>query len=138
MSDSVTKKLEDKPFADAVKNAEKRSPTSLRTIIQEARNEEQKDDREKKARSNNVIMEKEKTDDNAKDDNINFIDQLFKDINCTTITRIREQIRIKVPLKKTNQSYFLKHTKKEMVLKKLKLLNNVEKYKQISVTEDFT
>lgn len=141
MNDSVTKKLEDKSFADAVKNAEKRSPTSLRTIIHEARNEEQKEDREKKARSNNVIIHgvAETTDDNAEDYDINFINQLFKDINCTIATTIQERIGVKAPLKKRPiKLTFKKRTEKEMLLNNLKLLKNVEKYKGMSVTEDFT
>jgi len=51
-------KLDEKLFAQAVKQTTTKdhSLTSLREIIKEARNEEQKEDRDKKVRPNNKII----------------------------------------------------------------------------------
>lgn len=147
LNESITTKITEftkmeKSFAEAVKITTDKTPTSLRTIIQEARNEEAKENRDKKSRRNNVIIHGIKEIPGSKealnkwDDT--FVRQLLKDVKVEASTQIE---RIGTPSaisKRPLKIVFQTHAKKESLMSNLKLLKNVEQYRGISVTEDFT
>jgi len=136
--------LDEKSFAEAVKQTTTKdhSPKSLREIIKEARNEEQKEDRDKKVRRNNIIIhgiQDDQTKEEQEKWTNDIVTDLFKDlaitINAKKIERIGFQTQSKRrPIKVTLKS----QTDKDTIMKNLKNLKGITKYGKISVTDDYT
>ena len=122
----------------------KETPKSLRVIIKEARSEEYKEDLDKKARRNNVIIygvaDKDFSDKEEEDkSNGGFAENMFKDLGVSISKKRIERIGTfqkekSRPLKLS----FTSEEDKKSIMANLKNLKGIEKYRKMSVTDDYT
>ena len=114
------------------------NPTPFREIMMNTRNEELAEEREKKARSCNIIIHG-KCESNEDDDKA-FIDELFKKLNLGTL-KYKSIMRLGGLQKEKNRPIKLtmqNEQDKTLVLSKLRNLKNDERFHRIGITEDFT
>ena len=128
--ESQTKQTPEISFANVVKS----SPTNLRDIIKEARNEEHQEDRDKKARRTNIII-------HGVPDR-NYSDQKEQEAGCDEFTNkllldLKATVKKKKAIRPIKVS-FTTNKDKEIVMRNLKNLKGVEGYGKMSITEDHT
>ena len=137
----------EKSFADVVKQnqTDESCPVKLRTIIKEARIEEQAEERDKQTRKNNIIIHgiedpKLENDEEMKKRDKQFVDDLLDDIGVNIkIIEIRRIGRLHQPLKgRPIKIVTSAVTEKDKIMKNLGHLKGKDKYTGLSVTEDFT
>lgn len=122
----------------------KETPKSLRVIIKEARSEEYKEDLDKKARRNNVIIygvaDKDFSDKEEEDkSNGGFAENMFKDLGVSISKKRIERIGTfqkekSRPLKLS----FTSEEDKKSIMANLKNLKGIDKYRKMSVIDDYT
>ena len=145
----LTIKVESKPIVDATQeltfaNAAKSSPTNLREIIKEARNEEQKENRDKQSRKTNIIIhgvpDKKFEDQNKQETwNEEYINKLLLDLKV--VVSKKKAIRLGTfteDKKRPMKVVFGSVKEKETVMKSLKNLKGIEGYEKTSITDDHT
>ena len=137
----------EKSFANVVKENFKEhqnTPPNLRDIIKEARNEEQKEVKDKKNRRNNIIIHgANDIDSGNEEENIKhdkeFFDVLMTDLNIRMTTKTISRIGERDPMKKRPMKIALgSATEKDQLMKSLKRLKGNLRYKGISITDDYT
>lgn len=127
-------------FANVVKS----SPTNLREIIKEARNEEYQEDRDKKSRKTNIIIhgvaDKKFADQKEQETwNDEFSNKLLLDLKVAV--KKKKAIRLGTfneDKQRPIKMVFTTVKDKETIMKNLKNLKGIEGYGKMSITEDHT
>jgi len=135
-----------KSFSDAVKQniTEQNNSPNLRSIIKDARNEQQLEEREKRLRKNNIIIHGiadpiSEDEDQMKQRDKEFTENLFKaikvDVTPTVVQLIgKPEDHKKRPIK----VIFNSPADKEKIMQSLKNLKNNESYNGMSIMIDLT
>ena len=124
----------EKSFADAVKNTNKSENVCIKTIVQEARNEEEREIKDKRSRANNIIIygipeTSSESPEETQDQNNQIVTDLLRGVNFKINAKFIARIGSRQPSKSRPIKVSFKSSKdKETIMKNLKLLKGRRKY----------
>lgn len=134
----------EKTFANVVKNNQTNSTPNIKNIIKETQAEQNREEHEKKKRETNIVVhgvpEYNHTSEEEENNwNTDYAKKLMTDLKIDDKTK--NAIRIGKPQEEKNRpiKIFLTNlADKENVMANLKNLKGIDKYKGISITNDYT